>query len=143
MNLEGAKPELIYMDNAATSYPKPEGVYTAADHYFRQAANPGRGAHKLAMNSAREVFSTREKVARFLKVRDSERLIFTPGCTYSLNMVLRGLTKPNSSGQPAILSKGATVLISPLEHNALMRPLKALEAELGLKIVQLLSLIHI
>ncbi|MCC7527166.1 MAG: aminotransferase class V-fold PLP-dependent enzyme [Candidatus Melainabacteria bacterium] len=138
MNLEGAKPELIYMDNAATSYPKPEGVYAAADHYFRQAANPGRGAHKLAMNSAREVFSTREKVARFLKVRDSERLIFTPGCTYSLNMVLRGLAKPSpASGQQAVLSKGATVLVSALEHNALMRPLRALEAELGLKIIQL------
>ncbi len=138
MNLEGAKPELIYMDNAATSYPKPEGVYTAADQFFRQAANPGRGAHRLALNSAREVFSVREKVAQFLKVQYSERLIFTPGCTYSLNMVLRGLTRANpAAGQKAILSKGATVLISALEHNALMRPLKALEAELDLKIVRL------
>lgn len=138
MNAEVAKSDLIYMDNAATSYPKPEEVYVAADSYFRKSANPGRSAHKLALNSAREVFSVREKVAAFLKVQYPERLIFTPGCTYSLNMVLRGLTKGNpASGQKAILSKGATVLISPLEHNALMRPLKAMEAELGLKIVQL------
>ncbi|MCC6977307.1 MAG: aminotransferase class V-fold PLP-dependent enzyme [Candidatus Melainabacteria bacterium] len=138
MNAEEAKSDLIYMDNAATSYPKPEEVYVAADRYFRQSANPGRSAHKLALNSAREVFAVREKVAGFLKVQYPERLIFTPGCTYSLNMVLRGLTKTTAgTGQKAILSRGATVLISPLEHNALMRPLKALEAELDLKIVQL------
>lgn len=138
MNAEAAKPGLIYMDNAATSYPKPEGVYTAADLYFRSAGNPGRGAHSLALNSAREIFEVREKVARFFKVQSPERLIFTPGCTYSLNMVLQGLAKPNpATGQSPILSRGATVLISSLEHNALMRPLKALQAALDLKIVQL------
>ena len=137
MNSEGAKPDLIYMDNAATSYPKPEGVYTAADQYFRQAANPGRSAHKLALNSARLVFDVREKVANFLKVRESERLIFTPGCTYSLNIVLRGLAKPNSAGQTPVLKRGDAVLVSPLEHNALMRPLTRLAEELDLHVVKL------
>lgn len=126
------------MDNAATSFPKPESVYAAADHYFRRAGNPGRGAHRIALNSAREVFNVREKVARFLKVQQPERLVFTPGCTYSLNMVLRGLTRVNAAtGNKPILSHGATVLISPLEHNALMRPLTALAAELELKVVKL------
>ncbi len=138
MNSEGAKPEYTYMDNAATSYPKPEGVYTAADQYFRQAANPGRSAHRLALNSARYVFDVREKVANFLKVRESERLIFTPGCTYSLNMVLRGLTRANSTtGQSPVLKRGDAVLVSSLEHNALMRPLTKLAAEFDLHIVKL------
>jgi len=138
MNAAEAKSDLIYMDNAATSYPKPEAVYAAADSYFRQAANPGRGAHRLALGSAREIFSVRDRVAGFLKVQYPERLVFTPGCTHSINMVLRGLTRANpASNQKAILSKGATVLVSPLEHNALMRPLTALEAELDLKVVKL------
>ncbi len=138
MNPEGATSQLIYMDNAATSYPKPEGVYNAADQYFRHAGNPGRGAHKMALDSARQVFEIREKVAKFLKIRESERLIFTPGCTYSLNMVLSGLCRPNSAtGQNAHLKRGDSVLISSLEHNALMRPLTRLARELDLQIVKL------
>lgn len=137
MNPEGASSQLIYMDNAATSYPKPEGVYCAADQYFRQAGNPGRGGHKLALNSARQVFETREKVAKFLKIRETERLIFTPGCTYSINMVLHGLTKPNPANGQTLLKRGDAVLVSSLEHNALMRPLVRLSRELDLQIVKI------
>lgn len=138
MNPEGATAQPIYMDNAATSYPKPEGVYIAADQYFRSAANPGRGAHKRALDSARQIFEVREKVAKFLKVRDTERLIFTPGCTYSLNMVLQGLAKTNPiTGQSAFLKRGDAVLVSSLEHNSLMRPLTRLAAELDLHVVRL------
>lgn len=136
MNQESPAPKIIYCDNAATSYPKPEQVYLAADKYFRSAGNPGRGGHTLALNSAREVFAVRERVANFLKIRKSERLIFTPGCTQSLNMVLQGLCKPSASaGGKAYISRGSTIVVSALEHNAMMRPLKALEAELGLKII--------
>lgn len=129
-------PKLIYCDNAATSYPKPEQVYLAADSYFRSAGNPGRGVHAVALNSARAIFSVREQVANFLKIRKSERLIFTPGCTHSLNMVLQGLCRvPGTESGKAYIAKGSTIVVSAMEHNAMMRPLKALEAELGLKVV--------
>jgi cysteine desulfurase / selenocysteine lyase len=109
----------IYLDNAATSFPKPEGVYKEHDSYFRQAANPGRGAHQRAVESARAVFEARQTIADFLNIASSERLIFTPGCTYSINFALRGFK----------FHPGDCVLVGPLEHNAVMRPLHLLTLE--------------
>lgn len=127
-------PPFIYLDNAATTYPKPEEVYRAADACFRRAGNPGRGGHKLALQSARTVFEAREDAARFLKAGSSDRLIFTPGCTYSINMVIKGLGTARHMGGRAYLDEGDVVLTSPLEHNAVMRTLKQIERQKGIRI---------
>jgi cysteine desulfurase / selenocysteine lyase len=122
---------IIYFDNAATSYPKPEEVYRAQDIEFRMAGSPGRGAHSLAYRSAFTVYENRQTIATFLGAKKVERLIFTPGCTYSLNMVLKGLAE---GGRKAFLQKGDVILISSLEHNAVMRPLTQIANRLELKI---------
>ncbi|MBX9877966.1 MAG: aminotransferase class V-fold PLP-dependent enzyme [Candidatus Obscuribacterales bacterium] len=115
-----------YFDNASTTYPKPEEVYRAQDAFLRSAANPGRGAHQFALNAERQIFDSRLAVSEFLGIRDARRLVFTGGCTQSLNMALKGL-----SWQP-----GDAVLTSALEHNAMMRPLEQLKNQ-GVDVVQL------
>ncbi|CAN5365737.1 aminotransferase class V-fold PLP-dependent enzyme [soil metagenome] len=116
---------LIYFDNAATSFPKPSSVYSAHDSYLRAAGNPGRGAHDLALNSARTVFESRLSLAEFLGADNAERVLFTPGCTYSINFVLHGMQ----------LKHGDCVVTSALEHNAVMRTLTKYEQSMDLKIV--------
>ncbi len=116
---------LIYFDNAATSFPKPNSVYSAHDNYLRSAGNPGRGSHDLAFNSARTIFESRISLAEFLGAQNAERIVFTPGCTYSINFVLHGLQ----------LKRGDCVVTSALEHNAVMRSLKNCEQTMDLKIV--------
>ncbi|HEY9870439.1 MAG TPA: aminotransferase class V-fold PLP-dependent enzyme [Candidatus Obscuribacterales bacterium] len=115
---------VIYFDNAATTYPKPEEVYRAQDAYLRRAANPGRGVHTLAVESARAIFETRVALASFLGVKSAERLVFTGGCTQALNMALKGFG----------LASGDLVITSPLEHNSVMRPLHQLERAQGIKV---------
>jgi cysteine desulfurase / selenocysteine lyase len=112
----------IYFDNAASTFPKPEVVYQAADQYFRNAANPGRGAHSMAMTSATAVFETRNAVADLLGIKDVQRLVFTPGATYSINFALQGFP----------FKEGDVVLVTALEHNAVMRPLRWLEKTKGI-----------
>src|SRR5262249_37726014 len=90
-SIAGLMDSRIYLDNAATAFPKPEEVYKAQDHAFRNCGNPGRGAHKFAIDSARTVFEARASISEFLGVGDPSRLVFTPGCTYSINIALRGL----------------------------------------------------
>lgn len=114
----------MYFDNASTTFPKPEVVYEAHDVYLRKAANPGRGAYKLAMQSAEDIFAVRQAAAELFGIRQPERLIFTPGCTYSINMALRGF--PFRSGD--------IVLVSALEHNAVSRTLRVLEKEKGIRV---------
>jgi cysteine desulfurase family protein len=116
---------IIYFDNAATTCPKPEAVYAAQDDYSKRAANPGRGAHRLALDSARTVFETRTMLAEFLGTKNADRLIFTPGCTYSINMALQGLS----------WNEGDTVVVSSMEHNAVMRPLRLLEKTRGVRTI--------
>lgn len=118
---------IIYLDNAATTFPKPEIVYTAVDSFFRYSANPGRGSHSLAMHTASTIFNTRLLLAEMLGIKQAERLVFTPGCTHSINMALKGFP----------LKKGDAVLVSALEHNAVMRPLRQLEQSKGIEIVTL------
>ena len=110
---------MIYLDNAATSFPKPRAVgeemKRCIDLY---GGNPGRGAHSLAMAAAKKVFECREFAARFLGVGETERIFFTPNATYGINVVLKGL-----------LHKGDHVIISDLEHNAVWRPIHKLATE--------------
>lgn len=112
---------MIYFDNAATSFPKPECVISATARALREnSANPGRSGHKLSVDTAEKIYSARQAVAKFFSCSDAENVIFTQNCTHSLNAVIKGFLK-----------KGDHVLTSNLEHNAVMRPIFSL-AEKGL-----------
>lgn len=107
----------IYMDNGATSFPKAPGVSDAMCRYIEHiGSNVSRGSTQEAFETQRILLETREKVAKLLHFDDPTHVVFTKNITESLNVLLKGL-----------LSPGDHVIISPLEHNAVMRPLKALE----------------
>ncbi len=111
---------MIYLDNAATSYPKPECVLEAVEKCFREkGANPGRGSHRMALAAGREIFEAREAIASLLGVSSSENIVFTANCTEALNLALKGLLRP-----------GDHVVTTGVEHNSVSRPLKKLE-EIG------------
>jgi cysteine desulfurase / selenocysteine lyase len=108
---------MIYFDNAATSWPKPAGVTEAMVHFIEAVgANPGRAAHRQAVESGRIVYGTREAVCDLFHAPDPLRLVFTKNVTEALNLALRGLLRP-----------GDHVVTSSMEHNSMMRPLRALE----------------
>lgn len=111
---------MIYLDNAATTYPKPQSVLRAVSQNM-QGANPGRGGHSLAIRAAENVYKCRVKAAKLLGVENAGNVIFTSGCTMSINMVIKGLLK-----------KGDHVVVSDMEHNAVMRPLEAM-SQYGIK----------
>src|SRR5512145_1180849 len=103
----------IYLDNAATTFPKPESVYRAVDLALRETGgNPGRGGHRLAIAAGRLVFETRETVADFFGIRDSSRVVFTASATMGINLALFGVLRP-----------GDRVVTTSMEHNAVTRPL--------------------
>jgi cysteine desulfurase / selenocysteine lyase len=115
---------MIYLDNAATSHPKAPGVAAAVTRCLEEGAcSPGRGSHLLALAASRLLFEAREACAGFLGAPHSERLIFTPNATAALNLVLLGSVPP-----------GGLVALSSLEHNAVMRPLRHLEASQGVRL---------
>ncbi len=108
---------MIYLDNAATTFPKPECVYTAMDKFLREkGANPGRAGHRMSVEAEQEIEKARVTVARFLGIREPERMIFTFSATDALNMGIKGL-----------LNEGDHVITSRLEHNSVSRPLDGLE----------------
>ncbi len=111
---------MIYLDNAATSFPKPPSVILEQERCMRAyCGNPGRSSHPLALVAAEKVYECREALAALFGSRHPERVVFTLNCTAALNTVLKGL-----------LSPGDHVLISDMEHNAVLRPLHRL-AEAG------------
>lgn len=113
---------MIYLDNAATSYPKPEEVYKAVDKCLREyGANPGRSGHKLALRAGRAIYETRELMCELFNIENPMQIIFTCNATDSLNLAIKG-----------ILKKGDHVITSGMEHNSLIRPIKALE-EIGVE----------
>lgn len=117
---------MIYLDNAATSWPKPESVYRAMDKFMREdAGNPGRGGHSLAIAAERAIDEARVLVARLINAPEPERIIFTFNCTDALNLGLKGLLKP-----------GDHVITSRIGHNSLARPLTKLEGQ-GVRITRL------
>jgi selenocysteine lyase/cysteine desulfurase len=119
-----SRPEVIYLDHAATSWPKPPEVGDSIRRFMEGvAANAGRSGHAASLDSARMVFEVRGRLAALLGVRDSENLVFTRGTTEGLNLVLKGF-----------LSEGDRVLVSPMEHNSAMRPLTRLTAERSLRL---------
>src|SRR6516165_5619237 len=107
----------IYLDNAATSFPKPESVYQALDRFARQdLANPGRAGHRMALDAERALDDARHLLNQLFHGEAPERFVFTLNGTDALNMAFKG-----------VLSDGDHVITSDLEHNSVSRPLRAME----------------
>ncbi len=108
---------MIYLDNAATSFPKPERVYLAMDRFARTSlANPGRAGHKMALASEHALDDARHRLNRFLNGPGPDRVVFTLNGTDALNMAIKGVVNP-----------GDHVVTTDLEHNSVSRPLTGLE----------------
>ena len=110
------KTQVCYLDNAATSFPKPPNVAReirrCIDYY---CGNAGRGSHKLSLIAASSIYECREQICTLINVPAPENIVFVPSCTYGLNLIIKGLLK-----------QGDHVLISDMEHNSVLRPLSAL-----------------
>ena len=102
---------LIYLDNAATSFPKPSSVIRAVNDALMMCGNPGRSGHALSMYSARAVYSCREAICSFFSFSLPENIVFTYNTTYALNLAIKGLAEDNDR-----------IIISNLEHNSVYRP---------------------
>jgi cysteine desulfurase family protein len=108
---------MIYLDNAATSFPKPEAVYQTLDTFARRdLANPGRAGHKMALAAERALDDCRHLLNQLFHGEGPERFIFTLNCTDALNMAFKG-----------VLKDGDHVITTDLEHNSVSRPLRAME----------------
>jgi selenocysteine lyase/cysteine desulfurase len=110
---------MIYLDNAATTYPKPKCVYAALKKSLKQAVgNPGRSSHRAALLATEEIYSAREAISDFLSFGAPERIVFTQNASYALNMALHALTpRPRHA------------IYSDREHNSVIRPIEAMEKE--------------
>lgn len=108
---------MIYLDNGATSYPKPKGMVAAMEEcILKYCGNPGRSGHFMSMKTGEEVYHARRKIAELFNIEQAERLIFTKNTTEALNLGLTGLLK-----------EGDHVITTSMEHNSVLRPLKSLE----------------
>ncbi len=109
----------VYLDNAATTWPKPQAVTESMQRFLREsAASPGRSAHRFSLKAAREIFECRELLAGYFQMPDSSRVIFTGNATQALNIAIKGVLKP-----------GDHVITTAMEHNSVIRPLRRLEQE--------------
>ena len=107
---------MIYLDNAATSWPKPERVYQAADRVFRRdSGNPGRSGHQLSLAAGRHIENTRLLAARLFNAPNPASVVFTLNTTDAINLALKGILVP-----------GDHVIASSMEHNSVARPLEVL-----------------
>ncbi|HAN44655.1 MAG TPA: aminotransferase class V-fold PLP-dependent enzyme [Ruminococcaceae bacterium] len=108
---------MIYFDNAATTYPKPQSVINAVNSAFvKYGANPGRSGHKMSIETAAEVYSCREAAAELFGSSSPQNVVFTQNCTGSLNLCIKG-----------VLRQGDHAVISDLEHNSVLRPMHSLQ----------------
>ncbi len=109
---------MVYLDNAATSWPKPDSVCRAMIECIKKyGANPGRSGHRMAMKASEKVFECRENLAMLFGIADPLRITFTANATEAINLAVKGLLVP-----------GDHVIFSSMEHNSVIRPLKKLEA---------------
>ncbi len=123
MSKKGAR--LIYLDNAATSFPKPEAVYRRIDEILRIiSGNPGRASHRMALEASRVIFTARETTARLFNVKDASRIAFTKNATEGINIALKGLLKP-----------GDHAVTTSFEHNSVVKTLGRLEKS-GVKVTK-------
>lgn len=110
---------MIYLDNAATTFPKPNEVYTEVDNCLRTyCANPGRGSHNMSIKCEMKILSCRDLLATLFNISDPLRIIFTSNTTDSLNIAIKGLLKP-----------GDHVITTMIEHNSVLRPLHSLKKD--------------
>ena len=109
---------MIYLDNGATSFRKPPGVYRAVERAMYTCANPGRGGYPAAMEASETVYACREAAAELFHCRPEQVALIT-SCTHGLNIAIRSIVKP-----------GGRVIVSGFEHNAVTRPLHALGADI-------------
>lgn len=108
---------MIYLDNAATTFPKPNEVYKEVDKCLRTyCANPGRGSHNMSLQCEMKIFNCREMLAKLFNIDDPLRIIFTSNTTESLNIAIKGILKPNDH-----------VITTMIEHNSVLRPLYSLK----------------
>ena len=118
---------MIYLDHAATSFPKPEEVYRGMDAFVRSAgANPGRGGHRLAVEAEAMLTETRALLARLVGAARPEQVVFALNASDALNMAIKGVLRP-----------GDHVVTTVLEHNSISRPLNRLEAEKSITLTRL------
>lgn len=114
---------MVYLDNGATTYPKPPSVVEAVSHAMRSLSfNPGRGAYDAAAQTAEMIFDTRKRVGAFFAC-PPDGVVFTANCTTALNFCIKGLVR-----------RGDHVICSSLEHNAVMRPLATLHRQGGVSV---------
>lgn len=117
--------DIVYLDNAATTFPKPEPVYAVADSFYRAAgANAGRGHNPLARQASQLVAEVRAKVARWLGAPGPERVVFAPSATIALNQAILGTP----------LRAGDAVYLTPFEHNSVLRPVEHLRQAYGVDV---------
>ena len=110
---------MIYLDNSATTWPKPQAVVKAAlDAITTYGANPGRSGHSFSLKTAMKIYETREKLAKFVGAESAENIIFTSGCTEALNLAILGT-----------IQKDGHVVCSVNDHNSTLRPLSYLADE--------------
>ncbi|MGO1369383.1 aminotransferase class V-fold PLP-dependent enzyme [Senegalia sp. (in: firmicutes)] len=108
---------MIYLDNAATTFKKPEIVYEKMIECMKDySANPGRAGHKLAMRAGREIYQARENLAKLFNIKNPMNIVFTQNATESLNLAIKGFLK-----------SGDHVITTTMEHNSVLRPIKTLE----------------
>ena len=104
---------MIYLDNAASSFPKPQCVYKAMYDWIRSnGANAGRSGHKLSYDAGVLIYETRELIGEIFGIKNPENISLVPNATYGLNMLIQGLLKD-----------GDHVITTELEHNSVLRPL--------------------
>lgn len=116
---------MVYLDNAATTFPKPECVYQVMDETFRKIGiNAGRGSYKLAREASSIITDTKNELRKLIHADSSAAVIFSPSITIALNQIANGIN----------WQKGATVYVSPYEHNAVARTLKKVSDDYDLNI---------
>lgn len=119
---------MIYMDNAATSWPKPETVYQSVERTLREGGgNSGRGSYRMAISAGQTMEETRMLCAQLFHAKNPDTICFAPNATSALNLALKGILQP-----------GDHVLTSSMEHNAVTRPLKRMEA-MGIRATKVLT----
>ena len=113
------KTNFCYLDNAATSFPKPKNVSIEVARCINTyCGNAGRGSHKLSLFAAQKIYDCRNAICSFINAPTPESIIFVPSCTFGLNLIIKG-----------ILKQGDHVLISDMEHNSVYRPISKLKKE--------------
>lgn len=113
------KNNIYYLDNAATSFPKPQSVIKEVQNCLSNyCGNAGRGSHKLSLFASNKIYECREKICNFINAPAPENIVFVPSCSYGLNLIIKGA-----------LNFGDHVLISDMEHNSVLRPIQKLRDE--------------